>query len=217
MQKRHLFVLATILLLSTPALAQLPEKTRTWTPQVAVGYSGATGIVDELFTGSFSMAGGATYQPRRVKVIGAWLELDYNGYRVSRTALDEIGVANGDLRVWSAAGGLRLATSGKVGFYFNLGLGWYRQEIDLLNPTQPEVGIACNPWWNFCRAVGIVATQNIVGSARTSALGYNTGMGLTFRLLNLSEIYLEVKYNYVPGEVAALEMVPFVLGYRWGS
>jgi hypothetical protein len=63
----------------------------------------------------------------------------------------------------------------------------------------------------------VVVSQNIVGSSTTSGIGYNAGIGLSFRLPSGSEIYLEAKYHYVPVDVEPIEMLPFVIGYRWGS
>jgi len=217
MPKRTLCTLTALLLLAAPALAQAVDKTRVWYPHVGVGYAASSGIVDDLFTAGPSISGGMGYEPRRVKVVGAWFGADYNGYAVSQRELDDLGVANGDLRVWDVAGGLQLATHGKVGFFATLGAGWYWRQVDLLNPTQPETAIACNPWWDFCVGVGVVATQNVVGSSTTNGIGYNAGIGLSFRLPSGSEIYLAAKYHYVPADVEAIEMIPFLIGYRWGS
>lgn len=217
MPKRTLLVVAALLLLAVPAKAQILDRTRVWFPNVGVGYAASTGIVDELFTSGPSISGGIAYEPRRVKVVGAWVGGDYNGYSVSQAALDSLAVANGDLRVWSVAGGLRLATHGKVGFFATLGAGWYWRQVDLLNPTGLDLALACNPWWDFCAPVGVVASQNIVGSSTSSGIGYNAGIGMSFRLPSGSEIYLEAKYHYVPVDVEPIEMLPFVIGYRWGS
>lgn len=215
MKKQALLVLGIALLLAGPANAQQVEKNRSWTGQLAAGYSAPLGIVDELFEGGFSLTGGATYHRRNVPVIGAWIEGNYNGYDVNQAALDQIGVANGDLRMWSATGGLSLEAKGKVGFYFALGAGWYRREIDLVNPTTTTTGLACNPWWDFCRLVALVPTQNVVGSRKTSGVGYNGGFALTFRLASGSQVYVEAKYHYIPADLAPIELIPILVGYRW--
>ena len=208
-------ILAIALLLPARANAQLPRDARPWSFQIGAGYSAPQGIVDELFDAGFTIVGGATYHPIGAPVLGLWVEGNYNGYDVTQEALDAIGVANGDLRMWSVTGGIGLEVKGKVGFYFALGTGWYRRQIDLVNPTRPVLGVACNPWWDFCAPVQLVIEQNVVGSRTTNGFGYNGGLGLTFRLASGSQIYVEAKYHYIPADVEPIELIPVVVGYRW--
>lgn len=215
MKKTALIIVALAVLLPGRADAQLGQKTPAWSGQIGAGYSAPLGVVDELFDGGVSIVGGATYHPRTAPVFGAWVEGNYNGYDVKRDVLNAIGVTNGDLRMWSATGGLSVETRGKVGFYFSLGAGWYQREIDLVNPTEAVLGFACHPWWDFCAPVSLVITQDVVGSRTTSGIGYNGGLGLTFRLARGSRIYVETKYHYVPADVEPIELLPFVVGYRW--
>ena len=117
--------------------------------------------------------------------------------------------------MWSATGGLALEVRSKVGFQWTLGAGWYRRQIDLVNPAETGTAIVCSPWWYFCTPVSGVINQNFVGQRSFASFGLNTGIGLTFRLKSGSAIYVEVKYHYIPNDVAAIELIPILVGYRW--
>ena len=215
MKRHRLLTLALLLLIPGLADAQYQQRERAWTVQLAAGYSAPLGIVDELFEGGASIVGGATFHPRTIPVIAAWVEANYNGYDVNRAALESIGVSNGDLRMWSVTGGMSLEYRGKVGVYVPLGVGWYRRQFDLINPAENETLIACNPWWYFCLPVQGVISQNLVGSRTFSSVGYNVGIGLTFRVRKDDAIYVEAKYHRIPMDVEAIELVPIVVGYQW--
>ena len=55
----------------------------------------------------------------------------------------------------------------------------------------------------------------IVGSDTSNAVGGNVGIGLTFRLGNDSQIFLEAKYQYMDTSPKSTEWVPVTIGYRW--
>jgi len=210
-----LLILTICVLLPAPASAQRPEKKTAWSGQVGAGLSGSIGIIDELMEGGFSITGGATYNVRRAPFFGFWFEGNYNGWDVKQQELETLGVKNGDLRIWSITSGISLRTRGKVGFYGALGGGWYRQQIDLVNPAESNPAIACNSWWNYCTGVSLVVSQNVVGQVSDGSVGYNAGLGLTFKLRSENMIYIEVKYHNIPHDVAAIELIPFIVGYRW--
>ena len=219
MKRTVLLALAIALLLPSVSSAQRSlRRTSPWTGQVAAGYTipAPDGIVDVLFDGGGTIVGGATYHVRRAPFLGFVFEASYNGYDVKQEVLDELTVSAGDLRIWGITSGVTFASRGKVGVYGTLGAGWYRRQIDLLEPNEPIIGIFCNPWWYFCSPVSLRVTQNVVGSVVEAGIGYNAGLGLTFRLKKKDRaIYVEAKYHYIPGEREPLEMLPVVVGYRW--
>jgi hypothetical protein len=217
MRRSILLASLPMLALASPAPAQL-DRPRAWTGNLAAGYSTPQGIAGELCTAGFTFLGGATYTPRHLAILGAWVEAGYNGYDVNEATLDTIGVGNGDLRIWSVTGGLRLGTRtrGRTDFYFTLGGGWYQWEVDLLNPSEFVLAPGCSPWWDFCQGPAVLPASEIVGSVTTIDVGVNGGFGLTFALRSGRQIYTEVKYHYVKLDgKEPIEMVPLVVGYRW--
>jgi hypothetical protein len=217
MRKTAFLAALVMLALAAPAVAQ-PLRNRTWTGQLAAGYSAPEGAADEFFQGGFTLLGGATWMPREGH-FGVWMELGYTGLDVTNAALEGIGVADGDMRIWYATGGGIWSTRStrKVNFYIAVGGGMYRRVIDLLNPTLEYVPEYCDPYWYFCDDDdygGVVTTGDIVGENRETEVGYNGGFGMTFTLDNDSQIYVEIKYHSISTEIET-EFLPFAVGYRW--
>lgn len=199
---------------ASPAAA-LPQKNRSWTGQMAAGYTAPSGVVDDLFLGGATFAVGATYKPKR-SPIGAWAELGYNGFDVNGPTLEAIGVQVGDLRIWSVTGGFiwPIHTKNKVDLYVLGGVGWYRAQVELLNPSFDTIPPGCATWWDWCQPETPIPTAEIVGSRTATEPGYDGGLGLTFTVKNRSEIYIELKYHRIETEVPT-ELYPFAVGYRW--
>jgi hypothetical protein len=214
MRRTALLTALVMLALAAPAAAQ-PLRNRTWTGQLAGGYSAPEGNADDFFDGGFTILGGATWMPREGH-FGLWMEAGYSGFDVTDEALENIGVADGDMRIWYGTGGVIWSTRStrKVNFYIAVGGGMYRRVIDLLNPTLEYVPEYCNPYWYFCEPGSVQATSEIVGENRETEVGYNGGFGLTFTLDNDSQIYVELKYHSMSTDMDT-EFLPLVVGFRW--
>lgn len=202
-------------MLATLAAAQ-PQKNRAWTGQIAVGYSASQGIIDEFFGAGFTFAVGGTYQPKRSPV-GAWAELGYNGFDVSDAILEQLDVGSGDMRIWSLSGGFlwSIRTKSPVDVYVSGGPGWYRQEVELVNPGLEVLPPGCAVWWDWCQPETPIPASDIVGSRTTTRFGYNGGFGLTFALESGSQIYVELKYHRIDTTKEPTEFIPLAVGYRW--
>jgi len=215
MRKAALLTLLMAAALVSPALAQ-PMKDKLWTFNIAAGYSMANGVADEFFDGGLGFEFGATYMPRRGH-FGAWVGTAYSGLDVNDETLELIGVNDGDMRIWSLQGGGIWSSRSKktANFYVSLGVGWYRREIDLINPALEFVPGWCSPWWDFCQPASLVRTADFVGKDRTSDAGYNGAIGMTFTLKNESQVYVELQYNSVQNDAVDTEFIPLTVGYRW--
>ena len=215
MRKVAILTVLMAIALTAPAMAQ-PMKDKRWTFNVAAGYTVPYDVVEEFFDGGLGLEFGATYMPRRGH-FGAWMGTAYSALDVNDEMLQTIGVSDGDMRIWSLqGGGIWSSRSQKtVNFYISLGAGWYRREIDLLNPAVLEVPAWCSDWWGFCQPESVVQTEDFVGKDRTSDVGYNGAIGMTFTLKNRSQIYINLQYSSIQTDNVSTEFIPVTVGYRW--
>ncbi len=212
---RTILLIALAFLASLSAVAQPKAPISKWSGQISAGYSNPMGIVDELFDGGVSISGGVTYHPRRAPLLGFWSEAGFQDHDLVQSELDAIGVSNGSLRIWSLSGGISLETRGKVGFLASAGVGIYRWQVDLVNPAENNLVLACSDWWDFCVA-GIITTQNVVGTVNNRDFGYTGGLGVAFRLKKGRRISVEARYHYVELDtLEPIKLLPIHVGFRW--
>jgi hypothetical protein len=214
MRKFLLLLFVALPLLVTPAEA-LPKKNRSWTGNMGIGYTVPNDVIDELMASGFNLAVGATWKPRRSPV-GLWTGLGYNGWDVNGRTLDSIGVMNGDLRIWSITGGVvwPIETKKAVDVEFSAGFGFYRVQVELLNPSFDIVPPGCFSWWGWCQGPVTVPVADVVGSADSIRTGWDIGMAISFTLHNQSEIYIQAKFHRINTKEKT-EFIPITVGYRW--
>ena len=218
MSIKRISALCVVLLLvsGSLALAQPDKPWKSWTGNVAIGYSMTQGDASDFFDNGWNFTGGATYKPETWPV-GVFVEGAFNRFDAKNNLTEALGVGSGDMDIFSITGGgiWSTKTQGRVDFYVSAGAGWYRRSIELRNPTTAYFPPTCNPWWYWCTPGGLIPAEEIVGSDTQNKVGANGGIGLTFALANDSQIYLEVKYHWMDTKEEATTWVPVTVGYRW--
>jgi hypothetical protein len=215
MKKAAVLTVLIVVALASPALAQ-PSKDKLWTFNIAAGYAVGYDVVDDFFDGGLGVEFGAVYMPRRGH-FGAWVQAAYSGLDVNDETLEIIGVSDGDMRIWSLTGGgiWSSRTKKMVNGYIAVGGGWYRREIDLINPAFDFVPGWCIDWWDYCQPGSFIQVEDFVGKDRTIRTGYTAKVGMTFTLKNQSQVYVDISYNTINTTNVDTEFVPLTVGYRW--
>ena len=77
------------------------------------------------------------------------------------------------------------------------GFGFYYREVSL---TTPDVGFTtvCDPWWYVCFPAAVPVDQ-IIGERSTWDPGISLGGGVSFRIGESSEFYVETRWHYMWG------------------
>jgi len=89
--------------------------------------------------------------------------------------------------------------------YVLAGLGVYDRIVQL---TSPGVGFVtvCDPWWYVCYPAAVPVT-NILGERSSTDMGMDFGGGVTFKLGDAAQFYVEARYHYIWGPKAS-ELAP---------
>ena len=212
--KKTLGLALAALVLAPAAMAQPKKDWKSWYGDVSVAYSSPEGAAGDAVDSGWNLSGGAIYRPTDWPV-GLWTELGYNNFDIKGSILDQLGVNNGDVDIWSLTGGAIWSTqsSKPVNFYLEAGIGWYLIDVTVTNPGVGFVPPICGWWW--CLPGGAVPVDVIVGSESTIRFGYDAGIGITFAVGDGSQIYLEAKYHWAQTTNETTEYVPIAIGFRW--
>jgi len=101
-----------------------------------------------------------------------------------RLALQSASVS-GHGNLFAFTGNYRFELRGRTfGTYFIGGPGWYYRTASLSRPVPEGTTITCSPawqWWGYNCAAGLVITNLTEVHSNVGALGYNAGIGFTFR------------------------------------
>jgi hypothetical protein len=171
------------------------------------------GDAGDALDDGWNASGAAIYKPEAWPV-GIIMELGYQQFDLSQEVIDAFESSGGDADIWTVTGGGIWSTKsqGKVDFYLQAQVGWYRTEAKLTEPGVAVVPPICYYW---CYPGGVVGVDVVTDSKSENVFGGNLGIGLNFNLGNDSQIYLEARYQYADTEYSATEWVPISIGYRW--
>jgi opacity protein-like surface antigen len=213
-KRLSVFLVATLLLSASAAMAQPDKPWKSWFGQIQLGYSMPQGDAGDALDDGWNISGAAIYKPEAWPV-GLILELGYQQFDLSRDVLNAFEAQGGDMDIWTVTGGGMWSTKsqGKVNFYLEGQVGWYRTEAKLTEAAAIWVPGYCG--WYWCYPPGWVPGDVITDSKTENVFGGNLGIGLNFNLGNDSQIYLEARYQYADTEILTTEWVPVSIGYRW--
>lgn len=96
---------------------------------------------------------------------------------------------------------------GPVSVYLIGGIGGYRTTLSL-DQTVP-VGY-WDPWWGYWYGYGTAT----VASDTTTKIGYNAGIGVSFRTGSQVSIFLESRYTQIQTKTT-IDYIPLTVGIRW--
>jgi hypothetical protein len=108
-----------------------------------------------------------------------------------------------------------------AGVYFIAGGGWYRRNVSLTTQVATTgQSISCTRpwlWYGFeCQSGNVIADQT-VASSTSDVLGFNGGIGLTFKkaVEPRYRFYIEARYHYAPTKNVKTEFLPITVGIRF--
>ncbi len=214
--RRILFpVVVVVLVVAGPASAQ---SGKDWWGNFAITYTEPMGDTADHVDGDYGFTGGFEWKPSASQ-FGLLTELSWNDFDApSLWAEDAEGndvLLEGHAEVWALtlSGTWHAPTEGKVGFYAVAGLGAYRRNVEVTTPAGYDWIYWCDPWWGYCWYEP-VAVDAVLYDESTTKVGYNLGIGTTFKVGYSTELYLEARYHWVDTPEAT-EFIPIAFGIRF--
>jgi hypothetical protein len=213
-------------LLSISAANALPNKAwKDWFGHFEGSYVLAQGNFGDVVEDDFSFSGGATYYPESwpvgIDITLSWSDLDFEP-SVLRAINDQLEPGTGELtgggvEIWSLVPSVVWSSRGgsSVGFNVSAGAGLYDLKGTLTNTGLIYYPPVCDPWFWWCVPGGYGPGTVVRGSQSTTELGYNVGLGLTFKLSGGSEAFFEAKYHKIETDPVSTEYLPLSVGVRW--
>ena len=106
-----------------------------------------------------------------------------------------------------------------LGAYFIGGAGLYYRITNLSKRITSGTSTTCAPawlWWGFNCVSGTVTANQTIGSASSTALGGNGGIGFTARVGEAPyRLYVESRYHYAPNKNISTQIVTVSFGIRY--
>jgi len=189
-------------------------------------------VKDHFGTGG-NFAAGITFNLN--ENAGLQLEYMYNGLR-GKTATFEGAVDPGfnnpstitlqshhNMQYIDFNGVVGSSRSQSVGGYVLGGVGAYYRNVNLTTPDTGYITI-CDPWWWVCYPAA-VPVDRVIGSRSAWDFGFNIGGGITFRISDGAQFYVEMRYHYIRGQEYELrdgskkkaigQYLPITFGFRF--
>ena len=160
---------------------------------------------------------------RRNAVIGGfmwnWLYPTDSMLQPIRIALQSPNVS-GHGNLFAFTGNYRLELRGRVlGTYFIGGPGWYYRTASLSKSIPVGTTISCSPawlWWGYNCSTGFVVTNLTIAHSSASAIGFNGGVGFTFRVGEApNRIFVETRYHFAPTGSVSTKLITLTVGMRY--
>lgn len=208
MKLRHAFPILTASILIPAAFAQEGRGT--------VYFGGGpmfpTNRIGNFIKDGFNLsAGGGLRATRTFELLG---EFDYARSGVLDSRLAQLNVPNGNARMYSVTGNLKInLIPGPVNLYAIGGGGWYRRTVEFTQPTTAVVPFF-DPWFGFFGQAVVPANQ-VLGSFTLDAGGVNAGGGLAFRISHNTRIYAEARVHRAYTHPTNTTIVPLTFGIRF--
>lgn len=130
------------------------------------------------------------------------------------------GSSGGASDIYGVTGNYRFELQRKkAGLYFIGGGGWYFRQNNLENRVTVAAGTKCTPaliWWGAACASGIVTSDQTLSSYGTGALGWNGGVGFTWKISQPSyRFYVESRYHHAATSNIDTEFMNCTIGIRY--
>jgi hypothetical protein len=152
---------------------------------------------------------------RAARIVELLGELDFMGPGMEQSVLTALTVPQGNIRVYSVTGNLKLnlIPVGPVNLYVIGGGGWYRRTVEFTRPTTQLVTVY-DPWWGYFGNAVVPANQ-ILGSVTRDAGGVNVGGGVSFAAGHRTRIYAESRWHRAYHNPTNTTIVPITIGLRF--
>jgi len=148
-----------------------------------------------------------------------WLYPNNATLQPIRVALQSANVS-GHGNLFAFTGNYRFELRGRaLGTYLIGGPGWYYRTASLSRPVPTGTTISCSPawlWWGYNCAAGLVITNLTEVHSNAGALGFNAGIGLTFRVGEApNRVYVESRYHFAHTGSISTKLVAVTVGIRY--
>lgn len=197
--------------LAGPSFAQNTSKL---TVNIGGGFTEPAGRSNSRLDRGYNL--GAGVGMNIVSALGVRAEFGYNQLGLQSSLLSRFGAPNGEARIYSATLNpvIHLNPTGRFDTYFIGGGGYYRRTVEFTQPTVQTV-IAFDPFFGYF-PVGVPANQ-ILASYTQNKAGWNSGLGVSFRLKGDSNarFYTESRYHYIYTTPVRTTVFPVTFGFRW--
>lgn len=200
----ELFVVAAIVGVATPALAQ----DKKFDVNIGGGFTATTGEVHNHLGNGGNFRIGATFHVN--EHLGIQFEYGYEPIGSKEVPVPAFPIGSPSVPV-SAGHHMHSytfnainrfgAADAKIRPYAIGGVGIYNRVVQLTSPGTGLVTV-CDPWWYICYPAAVPVT-NILGERSSTDFGINFGGGFGFRLAEHAEAYFEARYHYIWGPKAS--------------
>jgi len=213
------FAFAVTLALLAVAVQASAQSEKDWRINLGANYSMPVGTTADKVDPAFGFVGGFIYKPASWPV-GIQAELGYQDFKAPSWTVPtgtpgEFAKLDGHAEVWSLTlnGIWEAKTSGDVGFYVTGGVGAYKRNVAITTFAGYDYIYWCDPWWGYCWAEPVPVDQ-VLASDSLTKVGFNLGIGTTFRVGYSTQLYLESRFHWVDTPKAT-EFFPIVFGVRF--
>lgn len=192
----ELFVVAAIVGVATPALAQ----DKKFDVNIGGGFTATTGEVHNHLGNGGNFRIGATFHVN--EHLGIQFEYGYEPIGSKEVPVPAFPIGSPSVPV-SAGHHMHSytfnainrfgAADAKIRPYAIGGVGIYNRVVQLTSPGTGLVTV-CDPWWYICYPGGFVPVENIVGERSSTDMGIVFGGGVQFGVA-----MAEVRYHYIWG------------------
>jgi hypothetical protein len=207
---RNLALIAGLAAVSVSSV--LAQESSRFTFDIGGGFTNPVGNTGRNLNEGWNVQGGVGLNFN--SYIGAKIDLGFNDFGINSTVLNNIGVPNGDIHMFSATLDpiVHLNPKGHVDFYVTGGGGLFHRTREF---TQPTVGLvtAYNPFLGFF-PVAVPANQ-ILSSYSVNKPGIDIGAGVAIGTKFHGKLFAEAKYDRMFIGNYHTDYVPVSFGFRW--
>jgi hypothetical protein len=207
MRRTALLILLTLCAL--PLSAQAPDDLDSpWQFHAGIGWPILIGSMQNSANGLLHTEFGAN---RRVTPrLRLRLDFGYDAFNPSDKVLKGYGATEGRAQIYSLSADLQFKVR-EIGWgeaYVLGGVSTNYKHAFVQNPTAITI---CDPFWGC--AVG--GSDTIVGTKADTSYGMNAGIGYEMPLTTISQLFIEMKYQFVNAKSGGFEFVPLTIGARF--
>lgn len=201
-------LLLLLTLATLPLAAQEPDD-RYWQFHAAIGWPAAIGSTQSSANGLMHTMFGA------IRRVNPWLGIrfdgEYDAFNPSDKILKGYGAKEGRAQVYSLSADLQLKMTdlGWGHLYAMGGVGTHYKHAFIQNPS---TGVICDPFWGICYGVG---TDVITDTKTDTGYGANAGIGYEMPLTSDSQLFFEMKYQWINTKNGGAQFIPLSIGARF--
>ncbi len=205
---------ACLALLACATWANAQSEYHKFTFNVGGGYTMAVDNTSNYLDSGGNVEAGAGIN------LNPWLSMNgtfmFNGLGVTRSALDNASMPDGNSRVYtfSLEPKVKLPFKHGTSFYVTGGGGWMRRTVEFTQPTVATT-VIFDPWFGYY-GPGYVAANQVLGSVSQDTGMWDAGAGFNFGLPKTSmRFFLEARFMDGMTDATHTKMVPLSFGIRW--